>query len=453
MKINANVSNESKNGVSRSMDIYPVDPKNIGGPPTGDGLSAYEIAVKNGFIGTEQEWLDSLNGTYLKMDSPNKRAFLGDVFYEDELERTYMNLGKTKVAHAIGNKGVNIPVGDIIPSFKELVAGIDKINQNINVTLVKNTTLDEISKVFGDIINPTIEEGKSIMFVKNNPRIDLYNFNQSYNDNPMSWYASKYPNSSYTFKIYGAENALIHEFNNVDNMFKYDEVCKGKGAIINGEEYFKFEVQLNAESGVELKNFYNDCYIRGDYSDGSRFTLVAFNGTAYSSGVLETYYAKTGRGHADLIFMKNRAWKYASNAGARRFRYGQEMPRNLEYLEIVGPAVSGNGYYDGLYGNSSSSNPSINDKLNEFIMPWGMCYASLMSSSYSEVNVMDYAFGMSYRSLEYFLNEIPVADITKAITVKIRYSDVLNSGTAEAQVLIDKMTEINAANSLITFVI
>jgi hypothetical protein len=26
------------------------------------GLSAYEIAVKNGFIGTEQEWLDSLKG-------------------------------------------------------------------------------------------------------------------------------------------------------------------------------------------------------------------------------------------------------------------------------------------------------------------------------------------------------------------------------------------------------
>lgn len=27
-----------------------------------DGLSAYEIAVKNGFKGTEEEWLDSLQG-------------------------------------------------------------------------------------------------------------------------------------------------------------------------------------------------------------------------------------------------------------------------------------------------------------------------------------------------------------------------------------------------------
>ncbi len=28
----------------------------------GNGLSAYEVAVKNGFIGTEAEWLESLRG-------------------------------------------------------------------------------------------------------------------------------------------------------------------------------------------------------------------------------------------------------------------------------------------------------------------------------------------------------------------------------------------------------
>ena len=28
-----------------------------------DGLSAYQIALDNGFVGTEQEWLDSLQGT------------------------------------------------------------------------------------------------------------------------------------------------------------------------------------------------------------------------------------------------------------------------------------------------------------------------------------------------------------------------------------------------------
>lgn len=33
-----------------------------------DGLSAYEIAVKNGFNGTEEEWLESLQGTGFTTD-------------------------------------------------------------------------------------------------------------------------------------------------------------------------------------------------------------------------------------------------------------------------------------------------------------------------------------------------------------------------------------------------
>lgn len=31
------------------------------GVPGKDGLSAYELALKNGFVGTEEEWLESLN--------------------------------------------------------------------------------------------------------------------------------------------------------------------------------------------------------------------------------------------------------------------------------------------------------------------------------------------------------------------------------------------------------
>ncbi|MGM0175677.1 hypothetical protein [Enterococcus sp. DIV0800] len=34
----------------------------LDGPPGDDGLSAYEVALKSGFEGTEQEWLDSLDG-------------------------------------------------------------------------------------------------------------------------------------------------------------------------------------------------------------------------------------------------------------------------------------------------------------------------------------------------------------------------------------------------------
>lgn len=47
-----------------------------------DGKSAYEIAVENGFIGTEQEWLDS-----------NKGVFELDSIYE------FPNIGKSGVVY------------------------------------------------------------------------------------------------------------------------------------------------------------------------------------------------------------------------------------------------------------------------------------------------------------------------------------------------------------------
>ena len=40
------------------------------------GLSAYEIAVKNGFIGTEQEWLDSLKGGEVEVEKLNAQNTL-----------------------------------------------------------------------------------------------------------------------------------------------------------------------------------------------------------------------------------------------------------------------------------------------------------------------------------------------------------------------------------------
>lgn len=46
------------------MDLITLALARKSGGGTGkDGLSAYEIAVKNGFEGSEQEWLDSLQAT------------------------------------------------------------------------------------------------------------------------------------------------------------------------------------------------------------------------------------------------------------------------------------------------------------------------------------------------------------------------------------------------------
>lgn len=53
-----------------------------------DGLSAYEIAVKNGFVGTEYEWLDSLkgeNGTELDLSKYVTQTAL--IYLQDSLKR------------------------------------------------------------------------------------------------------------------------------------------------------------------------------------------------------------------------------------------------------------------------------------------------------------------------------------------------------------------------------
>ena len=47
-----------------------------------DGFSAYQIALANGFIGTEEEWLDSLHGK----DGKTGKAFTYADFTPEQLE-------------------------------------------------------------------------------------------------------------------------------------------------------------------------------------------------------------------------------------------------------------------------------------------------------------------------------------------------------------------------------
>jgi len=44
-----------------TIDVITT-PVQIKGDTGETGLSAYELAVQNGFVGTEQEWLESLKG-------------------------------------------------------------------------------------------------------------------------------------------------------------------------------------------------------------------------------------------------------------------------------------------------------------------------------------------------------------------------------------------------------
>lgn len=57
------VGNGSVQICGKNSDVNPFNKQSKGGEDGKDGKSAYEIAVINGFVGTESEWLDSLNGS------------------------------------------------------------------------------------------------------------------------------------------------------------------------------------------------------------------------------------------------------------------------------------------------------------------------------------------------------------------------------------------------------
>lgn len=67
--------------------------------PISDGLSAYEVAVKNGFQGTEKEWLESLKGY-----SPIKGK---DYWTQEDIDSILEELQEQKLSFKIG-KGLRL---------------------------------------------------------------------------------------------------------------------------------------------------------------------------------------------------------------------------------------------------------------------------------------------------------------------------------------------------------
>lgn len=93
-----------------------------GTPPYRFGASAYEIAVANGFIGTEQEWLASLQGSgtagldyYI-----HYQEFASDVW---------------EINHNLGS----LPLVELFDSTSQEIDG-DVVNETLNRTVVKLST-------------------------------------------------------------------------------------------------------------------------------------------------------------------------------------------------------------------------------------------------------------------------------------------------------------------------
>lgn len=86
------------------------------GPQGPEGDSAYDVAVANGFVGTEQEWLDSIGG--------GGNANIADFIFTDDSENT----GRSIISLP-GDKGMTIEAG--IDSDLYLTAGDDLYIQTL----------------------------------------------------------------------------------------------------------------------------------------------------------------------------------------------------------------------------------------------------------------------------------------------------------------------------------
>ena len=106
------------------------------GTPGKDGKSAYEIAVENGFDGTEEEWLDSLKG------EP------GTTVYSELSDKPSINGVILEGAKTFGDLGIQSSTDDSLNTTdKTIVGAINELLEKINaLTPNDNEALLTISK-------------------------------------------------------------------------------------------------------------------------------------------------------------------------------------------------------------------------------------------------------------------------------------------------------------------
>jgi len=116
-----------------------------------DGLSAYEIAVANGFVGTEQQWLDSLSAS-----SNNNRVEI-EVMYKTAYFDSYKEL--TYVSGNIAEIGVWTDASKITKLFTKTIT---YINGSISSTSLTdedngNTLIKNFDYLNGNLQSVTTE--------------------------------------------------------------------------------------------------------------------------------------------------------------------------------------------------------------------------------------------------------------------------------------------------------
>ena len=147
-----------------------------------DGKSAYEIALDNGFEGTEEEWLESLKSTETQVDLSN-----------------YYN--KEEVDNAIANAEVDVDLTNYYTKTE-----VDSIVDNVEVDVDMSNyyTKEEVNNVIDNIeVNGVVDELTVKRKSDDNSIIELpYEFDETLKDatlDPLRVYTNSTVETNFTF--------------------------------------------------------------------------------------------------------------------------------------------------------------------------------------------------------------------------------------------------------------
>jgi hypothetical protein len=111
-----------------------------------DGLSAYEIAVKNGFIGTEIEWLYSLNGKNGFDGKNGENGIDGKSAYEiavdngfEGTEQEWINSLHSKFEQLKSFQAITINSNNLITNIGKPISFMMTLFDNTNGIIVRNS--------------------------------------------------------------------------------------------------------------------------------------------------------------------------------------------------------------------------------------------------------------------------------------------------------------------------
>lgn len=127
-----------------------------------DGASAYQVALANGFIGSEAEWLLSLEGD---PGLPGSDGIDGKSAYQQAVDNGFAGTEAEWLASLVGPKGDPGPAGviqSIVPGTNVTVDNTDPANPVVSATGGGAVSLDSLSDVDTSTTPPT--DGQTMVY-------------------------------------------------------------------------------------------------------------------------------------------------------------------------------------------------------------------------------------------------------------------------------------------------